>query len=37
MAKPLLGLALLGLMWVGVQFDVHNAIGRAIVAPLAPR
>ena len=37
MAKPLLAAILLALMWVGVQFDVHNTIGRALVAPLAPK
>jgi hypothetical protein len=35
MAKPVLAIAMLGLMWVAIQFDVHNAIGRLIISPMA--
>jgi hypothetical protein len=35
MAKPLLALAALALLWVGIQLDLHNDIGRLIIAPLA--
>jgi hypothetical protein len=30
----MMSLVALGLIWVAVQFDLHNAIGRALIAPL---
>lgn len=37
MAKPILAIAMLGLMWLAIQFDVHNEIGRLIIAPMIPK
>ena len=33
--KPLLAILVLGAIWIAVQSDAHNAIGRAVMAPLA--
>jgi hypothetical protein len=30
--KPFPAIAMLGLMWVTIQSDVHNAIGRVIIS-----
>jgi hypothetical protein len=35
MARPLLALLVLGLIWVATRYDVHNSIARALIAPLA--
>jgi hypothetical protein len=36
MAKPFLAVLLLGLLWVAVQLDLHDDLGRVLIAPLAP-
>jgi len=35
--KVALGLIFFGLLVMAVKLDVHNMIGRAIMAPLAPQ
>jgi hypothetical protein len=35
LARALIAIVGLGLLWAGIQYDVHNAIGRALMAPLA--
>ena len=35
MAKPLFAIVGIGALWLAVQLNLHNAFGRAIMAPLA--
>jgi hypothetical protein len=37
MTKPFLTIAMLGLMWMAIQSDIHNAIGRVIISRMVPK